>query len=115
MERDFCGSDTGDGCGRSFPNKSSPGLCAKCTKFASFSDGSTEYEQWKVSCFVSDSSDYATTLNHCQGFRQCESCGVAWKNLDAPICGRCASDNAKAATPQQGVAIDPSKSLFFSD
>ncbi|KAF8886423.1 kinase-like domain-containing protein [Gymnopilus junonius] len=88
MDRDFCGSDTGDGCGRSFPNKSSPGLCAKCTKLASFSDGSTEYEQWK-------------------GFRQCESCGVAWKNLDSPICGRCASDNAKAATPQQGVATDP--------
>ncbi|EDR01742.1 uncharacterized protein LACBIDRAFT_333002 [Laccaria bicolor S238N-H82] len=32
---DFCGTDTGDGCGRSFPNKSSPGLCAKCTKLAS--------------------------------------------------------------------------------
>ncbi|KAF8901850.1 kinase-like domain-containing protein [Gymnopilus junonius] len=62
-----------------FPNKSSPGLCAKCTKLASFSDGSTEYEQWK-------------------GFRQCESCGVAWKNLDSPICGRCANIQNLART-----------------
>ncbi|EDR04435.1 uncharacterized protein LACBIDRAFT_330566 [Laccaria bicolor S238N-H82] len=67
---DFCGTDTGDGCGRSFPNKSSPGLCAKCTKLASLTEGSPEYDQWK-------------------GFKQCESCGIAWKHLDTSKCGHC--------------------------
>ncbi|KAF8959843.1 hypothetical protein BDZ97DRAFT_1906085 [Flammula alnicola] len=75
---DFCGSDTGDGCGRSFPNKSSPGLCAKCTRLASFMEGSAEYDQWK-------------------SFKQCESCGIAWKRLDTPKCGRCANALARTA------------------
>ena len=47
-----------------------------------------------------------------QGYRQCESCRVAWKNLDTPKCGRCASVNTKSVTPQQPV-VDPSKSTFF--
>ena len=48
QEMDFCDSGSGDGCARSFPNKLSPGLCAKCTKLATFTEGSAEYEQWKV-------------------------------------------------------------------
>ena len=47
-EMDFCDSGTGDGCARFFPNKLSPGLCAECTKLATFTEGSSEYEQWKV-------------------------------------------------------------------
>ena len=45
---EFCESNSGDGCGRSFLNKSSVGLCAKCTKLASLEEGTPEYNQWKV-------------------------------------------------------------------
>ena len=45
---EFCESGSGDGCGRSFPKKSSLGLCAKCTKLASLDEESPEYTQWKV-------------------------------------------------------------------
>ncbi|KAF8814340.1 hypothetical protein BYT27DRAFT_6334845 [Phlegmacium glaucopus] len=81
---DFCDSATGDGCARSFPNKSSPGLCEKCAKLASLTEGSSEYDQWK-------------------NFKQCESCGIAWKNLDSSKCGRCS--NMKPPPPP---VIEPS-------
>ena len=50
---DFCDFETGDGCGHSFPTKSSPGLCVKCTKLSSLTEGSADYEQWKVCPFIS--------------------------------------------------------------
>jgi hypothetical protein len=49
---EFCESGSGDGCGRSFPKKSSLGLCAKCTKLASLDEGSPEYAQWKVCLWI---------------------------------------------------------------
>lgn len=48
-QMDFCSdSGTGDVCTRSFPTKSSPGLCAKCIKLASLTAGSAEYDEWKA-------------------------------------------------------------------
>ena len=52
MPMEFCESDNGNGCGRHFPKKSSPGLCAKCNKLASLSEGSVDYELWKVCYWI---------------------------------------------------------------
>jgi hypothetical protein len=97
----FCGSDDGDGCGRSFPQKSSHGLCAKCTRLATFPANSLEYEQFKV-CFLH--IPYLILLItrslFFQSYKQCESCGVAWKNLDSPICARCSGNMPAPALPR---------------
>ncbi|KIK05095.1 hypothetical protein K443DRAFT_120688 [Laccaria amethystina LaAM-08-1] len=69
---DICESDLGDCCGMSFPKKSSQGLCVKCSKLVTLEDGSLQYEQWKA-------------------YGQCESCGIAYKNLSTSKCGRCAT------------------------
>lgn len=47
---DICdsGADDGLGCGLSFSNKTTHGLCAKCTKLAALEDGSVEYVNWQV-------------------------------------------------------------------
>ena len=46
---DFCDDASGNGRARALPNKSSVGLCAKCSKLATLTEGSAEYDQWKVS------------------------------------------------------------------
>ncbi|KAF8963109.1 kinase-like domain-containing protein [Flammula alnicola] len=83
---EICDSEAGDGCGLFFPRKVSPGLCAKCSKLASLDEASPDYAQWKA-------------------YRQCESCGIAWKNLASPKCGRCSS------TTQQPVPGDNTQDL----
>ena len=45
---EVCESDNGNGCSHHFPKKLSPGLCDKCNKLTSLSEGSVDYELWKV-------------------------------------------------------------------
>ena len=49
---EFCESNNGNGCGHHFPKKLSPGLCAKCNKLTSLSEGSVDYELWKVCYWI---------------------------------------------------------------
>lgn len=47
----LCQNNDGDGCGEMFGNKSSIGLCAKCSKLATLKDDSLEYAAWLVGFF----------------------------------------------------------------
>ena len=93
----LCSDNNGDGCGKVFVNKSAPGLCAKCRKLSSLKEGTPEYNAWKVSyALMCDMLD--TYLLHAiQLFKQCSSCGAAWKNFEGGICGSCSVRNAKDA------------------
>lgn len=48
MDFDLCTSNSGDGCGGSFPYKTSPGLCAKCQKLATLQPDCEEHVTWSV-------------------------------------------------------------------
>lgn len=52
-----CQTAAGDGCGRSFINKSTPGLCAKCSLLSTLVAGSDDLENAKacfeIDCFAS--------------------------------------------------------------
>ena len=48
---------------------------------------------------------YDVSVSH-DGFKQCESCVIAWKHLDTSKCGRCV--NGMAPNPS---VVDPHKSM----
>ncbi|KIM35059.1 hypothetical protein M413DRAFT_79793 [Hebeloma cylindrosporum] len=82
MDLEYCESVNGDACGGVFPYKTSLGLCAKCKKLADLEPGSAEHQSWKE-------------------MKQCTGCGVAWKNLQGTVCGRC-SALGKSGLAQNG-------------
>ena len=109
MDFDLCTSDLGDGCGGSFTFKTSPGLCAKCQKLAMLQPDSLEYITWSVSLVLL----LEPFLLCLQKMRQCDHCGLAWKNLTSNTCGRCAGQLAKTITgsgpnPRKSFKIDQS-------
>ena len=59
MDIPFCLSNDGDGCGGLFPNKTSEGLCAKCTKLSTLCEGTPEYTMWKVKYLIHVSTFFA--------------------------------------------------------
>ncbi|KAF6752681.1 kinase-like domain-containing protein [Ephemerocybe angulata] len=62
--------DDGEGCGGDFSHKKTVGLCQKCTKLSMLHGDPELYAQWK-------------------GFKQCDSCGLAMRNLIGSTCGTC--------------------------
>jgi len=55
MDAQLChspGSNSGEGCGGVFSQKSSPGLCAKCQKLSTLREDSPEYTMWQVCLYI---------------------------------------------------------------
>jgi len=86
-------SNSGQGCGGIFLQKSSPRLCAKCQKLSTLGDGTPEHTVWLVCSSV---VLYLAVIAyfHKQSMKQCTGCGLAWKNLTSNMCSRCSQSHA---------------------
>ncbi|KAJ6556958.1 kinase-like domain-containing protein [Mycena sp. CBHHK59/15] len=74
-----CNDSPSDGCGLSFPGKTAPGLCQKCTLLDTLEPNSEKYHQ-------------------ALAYLQCMTCGVAWKRLPyTDKCGLCHQNSLAAA------------------
>ncbi|KAF8056186.1 kinase-like domain-containing protein [Lyophyllum atratum] len=78
--RSRCQTASGDGCGRTFPNKDSAGLCRKCSLLSSLEVGTEPFE----------------TTN---GYPQCKGCGGTWRYFRGSLCDDCGKEN-QAPEPQ---------------
>ncbi|KAG6836327.1 hypothetical protein H0H93_009077 [Arthromyces matolae] len=88
-----CQTASGDGCGRVFSRKVSPGLCVKCSLLSTHPPTSPEYESIKR-------------------FQQCKDCGGAWKNFEGTVCDAC---NDAKAVPGPSVLTEGRTTTTASD